>query len=208
MKNSFVRFLLLLSLSLPGFSQVTQRFERLSTVSGLSQSTIYKIIQDRRGFLWFATADGLNRYDGHSFVIYRHDPGDANALSGSDISTLLEDQEGNLWVAARSSGLNKINLKTGKITRFSHGPKGIDFSSLTISSLLAVGKNRIYASVNGLGLLVFDSQKNVFLPKESELKNPLLKEIVRLYKHSNGSIWMGTRTGQLISFVSNHNYIP
>jgi ligand-binding sensor domain-containing protein len=122
MKYQLIRFLILLSLSLPGFSQVTQRFERLSTVSGLSQSTIYKIIQDRRGFLWFATADGLNRYDGHSFVIYRHDPGDANTLSGSDISTLLEDQEGNLWVAARSSGLNKINLKTGKITRFSHGP--------------------------------------------------------------------------------------
>jgi signal transduction histidine kinase/ligand-binding sensor domain-containing protein/DNA-binding response OmpR family regulator len=208
MKYQLIRFLLLLSLSLPGFSQVTQRFERLSTVSGLSQSTIYKIIQDRRGFLWFATADGLNRYDGHSFVIYRHDPGDANTLSGSDISTVLEDQEGNLWVAARSSGLNKINLKTGKITRFSRGPRGIDFSSLTISSMLAVGKNRIYASVNGLGLLVFDSQNNIFLPKESELNNPLLKEVVRMYKHSNGSIWMGTRTGQLISYVSHHSFIP
>ena len=100
MKNSFVRFLLLLCLSLPTFGQATQRFERLSTASGLSQSTINKIIQDHRGFLWFATADGLNRYDGHSFVIYRHDPGDANTLSGSDISTLLEDEDGNLWVAS------------------------------------------------------------------------------------------------------------
>lgn len=208
MKSSLIRFLLLLSLSLPGFSQATQRFERLSTVSGLSQSTINKIIQDRRGFLWFATADGLNRYDGHSFVIYRHDPGDANTLSGSDISTLLEDEDGNLWVAARSSGLNKINLKTGKITRFSRGPKGIDFSSLTISSLLNVGKHRIYAAVIGLGVLVFDTQKNTFLSNESELKNPLVKDVVRLYKHSNGSIWMGTRTGQLISYVGNHSFIP
>jgi signal transduction histidine kinase/ligand-binding sensor domain-containing protein/DNA-binding response OmpR family regulator len=208
MKYQLFRFLLLLSLSLPGFSQATQRFERLSTVSGLSQSTINKIIQDRRGFLWFATADGLNRYDGHSFVIYRHDPGDANTLSGSDISTLLEDEDGNLWVAARSSGLNKINLKTGKITRFSRGPKGIDFSSLTISSLLNVGKHRIYAAVIGLGVLVFDTQKNTFLSNESELKNPLVKDVVRLYKHSNGSIWMGTRTGQLISYIGNHSFIP
>ena len=74
MKYNLIRFLLLLCLSLPSFSQTSQRFERLSTVSGLSQSTISKIIQDRRGFLWFATADGLNRYDGHSFVIYRGIP--------------------------------------------------------------------------------------------------------------------------------------
>ncbi len=198
----------LLSLSQMTNGQVAQRFERLSTVSGLSQSTIIKIIQDRRGFLWFATADGLNRYDGHSFVVYRHDPGDSNTLSGSDISTVLEDTDGNLWVAARSSGLNKLDLKTGKITRFTHGPKGIDFSSLTISSLLNVGKHRVFASVLGVGLLVFDSQKNTYLPEESELKNPLIKDVVRLYKHSNGSIWMGTRTGQLISYVGKHNFIP
>jgi ligand-binding sensor domain-containing protein len=208
MKNSFIRFLLLLCLGVPAWGQSIQRFERLSTASGLSQSTIFKIIQDRRGFLWFATADGLNRYDGHSFVIYRHDPGDANTLSGSDISTVIEDQEGNLWVAARSSGLNKIDLKTGKITRFTRGPKGIDFSSMTISSLLNVGKHRLFASVIGVGILVFDTKNNTYLPGESEVNNPLVKDVVRLYKHSNGSIWMGTRTGQLISYVGNHSFIP
>jgi signal transduction histidine kinase/ligand-binding sensor domain-containing protein/DNA-binding response OmpR family regulator len=201
-------FIFLLLLNLPAFSQAVQRFERLSTASGLSQSTVTKIIQDRRGFLWFATMDGLNRYDGHSFVVYRHDPGDPNTLSGSDITTVLEDEDGNLWVAARSSGLNKIDLKSGKITRFTRGPRGIDFSSLTISSMLNAGKHRIYASVVGLGLLVFDSQNNTYLPKESELSNPLVKDVVRFYKHSNGSIWMGTRTGQLISFVGNHSFIP
>lgn len=208
MKNSFIRFMLLLCLGVPVLGQSIQRFERLSTASGLSQSTIFKIIQDRRGFLWFATADGLNRYDGHSFVIYRHDPGDANTLSGSDISSVVEDQDGNLWVAARSSGLNKVDLKTGKITRFTRGPKGVDFSSLTISSLLSVGKHRLLASVIGVGILVFDTQNNTFLPGESEVINPLVKEVVRLYKHSNGSIWMGTRTGQLISYVGNHSFIP
>lgn len=201
-------FILLLCLSLSGFGQVTQRYERLSTVSGLSQSTIFKILQDRRGFLWFATADGLNRYDGHSFVIYRHDPGDSNTLSGSDISTIAEDDDGNLWVSARSSGLNKIDLKTGKITRFTRGPQGIDFSSITVSSLLNVGKNRMFAAVSGIGLLVFDTKKNIFLPAESELRNSWVKEVVRFYKHSNGSIWLGTKSGQLISYVGNHNFIP
>lgn len=205
-KRLFLFFFLCLSLKT--FGQLTQRYERLSTASGLSQSTVFKIIQDRRGFLWFATADGLNRYDGHSFVIYRHDPGNPNTLSGSDISTVAEDDEGNMWVAARGSGLNKIDLNTGKITRFVRGPKGIDFSSLTISSLLRVANHRILAATNSVGLLVFDTKQNKFLPQESEIKNTLVKDIVRIYKHSNGSIWLGTKSGQLISYAGNKVFIP
>ena len=69
------------------WAQKSTRYERLTTASGLSQSTINKIIQDKKGFLWFATADGLNRYDGYSFRVYRNDPNDKKTLSGSDIST-------------------------------------------------------------------------------------------------------------------------
>ncbi len=189
-------------------AQPPQRYERLSTASGLSQSTVFKIIQDKRGFLWFATADGLNRYDGHSFVIYRHDPGEVNTLSGSDISSVVEDDEGNIWVAARSSGLNKIDLKTGKILRFRQKIRGIDFSSLTISSLLRVENHRIFATAVGVGLLAFDSKTNQFLLNESEFNHPLVKDAVRLYKHSNGSIWLGTKTGQLISYGGKRVIIP
>ena len=93
------------------WAQKSTRYERLTTASGLSQSTINKIIQDKNGFLWFATADGLNRYDGYSFTVFRNDPNDNKTLSGSDISTFCEDDEGNLWVGTRNAGLNKINLK-------------------------------------------------------------------------------------------------
>jgi ligand-binding sensor domain-containing protein len=84
------------------------RFERLTTASGLSQNTIHKIIQDKNGFLWFATADGLNRYDGYSFETFRNNPSDITSLSDSDVFSVTEDQEGDLWVGKRSSGLNKI----------------------------------------------------------------------------------------------------
>ena len=77
------------------WAQKSTRYERLTTASGLSQNTINKIIQDKKGFLWFATADGLNRYDGYSFTVYRNDPNDNKTLSGSDISTVCEDDEGN-----------------------------------------------------------------------------------------------------------------
>ena len=63
----------------PGSLKVT----RLTSDDGLSQNRIYAILQDRRGFMWFATQDGLNRYDGNTFVVYQHNPDDPNTLSTS-----------------------------------------------------------------------------------------------------------------------------
>ncbi len=197
---------LLISTSLLG--QVGSRYERLSTASGLSQSSIYKIIQDKKGFLWFATADGLNRYDGHNFKIYRNDPSDPSTLSGSDVFSIVEDDEGNIWVGTRSSGLNHLDLQTGKITRFMRGPNGQDISNLNIPSLINLGNHRVGVAALGFGLLVYHTQSKKLLATESELKNPLVKEVVRTFKHSNGSLWLGTRTGQLISVLGKHSFMP
>jgi signal transduction histidine kinase/ligand-binding sensor domain-containing protein/DNA-binding response OmpR family regulator len=206
MKKALIGFLLLLSLGVNAQKQT--RYERLSTASGLSQSSVYKIIQDKKGFLWFATGDGLNRYDGHNFKIYRNDPSDPKTLSGSEIFTVAEDDLGNLWVGTRNSGLNKIELSTGKITRFSKGPAGQDLSNANIPSILNLGKGKMGVAVLGLGYLVYDIRTNQVSPAESEWKNPYVKEVVRLFKHSSGTVWMGTRTGYLLSQLNAHSFIP
>ena len=64
------------------------RFDRLSLEEGLSQSTVYAIVQDRRGFMWFGTEDGLNRYDGYHFKVYRHEPENPQSLSNNTVYTL------------------------------------------------------------------------------------------------------------------------
>lgn len=189
-------------------AQKQTRYERLSTASGLSQSSVYKIIQDKQGFLWFATGDGLNRYDGHNFKIYRNDPSDPTTLSGSEIFTVAQDDEGNLWVGTRNSGLNKIELATGKITRFSKGPTGQDLSNSNIPSILNIGRGRMGVAVLGLGYLVYDIRSNQLISAESEWKNTMVKEVVRLFKHSSGTVWMGTRTGYLVSQLNAHSFIP
>jgi signal transduction histidine kinase/ligand-binding sensor domain-containing protein/DNA-binding response OmpR family regulator len=206
MKKSLFGFLLVVSFA--ALAQKQTRYERLSTASGLSQSSVYKIIQDKKGFLWFATGDGLNRYDGHNFKIYRNDPSDPKTLSGSEIFTVAEDDLGNLWVGTRNSGLNKIELATGKITRFTKGPTGQDLSNANIPSLLNVGKGRMGVAVLGLGYLVYDIETNQLISAESEWRNPIVKEVSRLFKHSSGSVWMGTRTGYLVSQLNAHSFIP
>ena len=190
------------------YAQKNARYERLTTASGLSQSTINKIIQDKKGFLWFATSDGLNRYDGYSFTVYRNDPSDPKTLSGSDISTVCEDDEGNLWVGTRNAGLNKLDLRTGQVSRFLRGPHGEDISSSIIPSIVNMGHHKIGVAVVGKGFFMLNSKENTIIKSESDFSNPLIKEVVRFFKHSNGSLWIGTRTGQLISMLGNKTYLP
>lgn len=84
------------------------RFEHISVSQGLSNSTVMSILQDRDGFLWFGTEDGLNRFDGHNFKIYHHVPGDSNGLLSSNINRLYQDRAGFLWVGTWQ-GLDKFD---------------------------------------------------------------------------------------------------
>src|SRR5437016_6322434 len=67
-------------------------FEHLTTKDGLSHSRVNRILQDRQGFMWFATWDGLNKYDGYKFIVYRNDPDDSTSISSSRIVDILEDR--------------------------------------------------------------------------------------------------------------------
>ena len=75
------------------------KFTHLTTNDGLSDNRINSILQDRRGFMWFATEDGLNRYDGNTFVVYKNNPDDPNTLSANLIQNLIEDGQGNRGMA-------------------------------------------------------------------------------------------------------------
>ena len=71
-----------------------QKFEHISVEHGLSHSTVNCILQDSKGFMWFGTDDGLNRYDGYSFTVYRHNPDDPQSLSHNQVWSLFEDASG------------------------------------------------------------------------------------------------------------------
>ena len=84
------------------------RFERLSIEDGLSQSTIFSIYQDSKGFMWFGTEDGLNRYDGYDFTIYRKDLEDPHSIKGIEAWSIREDRTGALWVGTRGSAPHRL----------------------------------------------------------------------------------------------------
>lgn len=86
-------------------------FKRLTINEGLSQNTAFCILQDKTGYIWIGTEDGLNKYDGYDFTIYKHENNDKNSLSNSQVNALCEDPKQNLWVGT-SKGLNLLNRDT------------------------------------------------------------------------------------------------
>ena len=92
-------------------------FERIDSRSGLSHSTVTALLQDKRGFLWVGTVDGLNRYDGYEFVVYRNAPSDTTSLSGNNVTALYESGDGRLWVGTLS-GLNLFDPTTETAVRY------------------------------------------------------------------------------------------
>ncbi|MCP4123003.1 MAG: hypothetical protein GY751_14725 [Bacteroidetes bacterium] len=98
------------------------RFERLFEKEGWAQSSFHCAIQDRTGFLWFGTSDGLLRYDGYSLKAFRYDPARTDSLAGNLVHALLQDRQGRIWVGSYGGGLNKFNPDTETFTRYQHDP--------------------------------------------------------------------------------------
>ena len=105
-KNSFlVAFFLALTFS--SFAQEL-KFCHITTEQGLSVGAVNCVLQDSRGFMWFGTQDGLNKYDGYTITVFKHNPLDSNSLSTNFINTLYEDKNGILWIGC-SGGLYRFD---------------------------------------------------------------------------------------------------
>jgi ligand-binding sensor domain-containing protein len=96
------------------------RFARLTAKDGLSTDQTFHSAQYRYGFMWFATIDGLNRYDGAKFKIYRHDPDDPSSLSNNVVRAMIVDQNGIPWLGTFGGGLNQYDPKKDAFIRYQH----------------------------------------------------------------------------------------
>ncbi len=112
------------------------RFERLTNEDGLSQNTVFAIVQDRQGFIWLATKVGLNRYDGYGFKVYTHDPHDPGTLANGFVRVLHEDRSGMLWIGTYGGGLDRFDPVTETFTHYRHDPA--DPASLSHDDVRAI----------------------------------------------------------------------
>ncbi len=176
----------------------TARFEHLGVEEGLPHETVLSVIQDQDGFMWFATADGLSRYDGASFTVFRHDKENSNSLSNNNTFALIQSQDGLLWIGTDPGGLNVFDPKTQKFTFFMHSAD--DANSLaddSVWSLLEARDGSIWAGTRG-GLSRLDRASGKFtnyLPDPNDPRSLANPVVYRIYEDKTGQIWVGTRGG-------------
>src|SRR5882757_693405 len=136
-KPLFLDYLLLLLLCFPATAQQPNlKFEHLDINAGLSQNNVLNVLQDSRGFIWFGTRDGLNKYDGYQITIYRNDPKNKGSLSNNFISDIIEDHRGFIWVGTRGGGLCRYDRATNQFTSFRKDAGRSSIPSDVITSLV------------------------------------------------------------------------
>jgi ligand-binding sensor domain-containing protein len=170
------------------------RFEHITIQDGLSQNTGQVIFQDRRGFLWVGTQDGLNRYDGYTFTVFKNDPEDATTISSNSILSLEEDDNGTLWVGTLD-GLNRFNAGAEIFTRYKNIPDNpLSLSNNTITSIFQDSDGALWVGTLS-GLNRFNLQTNGFEHFHNLTNDPasLSSNVISvIFEDSRHQLWIGT----------------
>lgn len=173
------------------------RFERLTEEHGLSVSVVYDMAQDPQGFLWFATEDGLERYDGRQFKIFKHDPENPGSLSYNWVNVVCVDRNGAVWAGTNGGGLNLYDARTAQFTIYRNNPK--DPGSLVSDVILALEEDAIGNLWVGTdkGLEQFDREQGKFIHfQSSEVPEEMRQATVQsILTDSIGRMWVGTMKG-------------
>lgn len=173
-------------------------FSQISVEQGLSNSWIEAICQDSRGFMWFGTRDGLNRYDGQQIKVYRNNAKDTTTISDNFIRFIYEDHAHNLWVGT-ANGLNMFDAATEAFTRYKHNTAASkSISNNTITGVYEDSKGNIWVTTLGGGLNLFNKkEKNFYCFRHSAKDSTSISDdIVNcVYEDGQGRLWVGTESG-------------
>jgi ligand-binding sensor domain-containing protein/signal transduction histidine kinase/AraC-like DNA-binding protein len=194
----------------PGSSS---KIKKYTTVNGLTNNVVYKIVQDRQGFMWFATEDGLNRYDGHSFVSYRNDPTNKKTISQNFIQSIYSDVHGDIWVGTAESGLNRYNYRSDDFTIFRHNPRNrYSINGNDIISIVPARNGNLWVASYRNGINCYDRKSGRFYDRKDILaacKNKGNYKVQSILEGRNGIFWVGTQGNGLYAYdLVNRKSIP
>lgn len=192
------------------------KFEKLTTDDGLSHSHIYTIFQDSRGFLWFGSRDGLNKYDGGKVTVFRNDPDDSTSIGNGQIRKIAEDSYGNLWIATWGGGLSKFERKSNTFRQFVHNPTDATSIPTNNTTTLAIDDNdHLWIGTDGHGVLKFNTntgQHSRYRHEPGDITSLGNDIIASILVSRKGEVLIGTEGGGLNVFEPQtngfHRYMP
>ncbi len=181
-KRFYILLLLGIQLALHGQSL---RFHRMGVNNGLSQNTVISVVQDLNGFIWMGTQDGLNRYDGYSFRIYRHADNDPASLSNNYVMSLAVDKQGNTW-AGTTNGLNRVDGKSGQLKRVDLSRLVKNAPNYRIFAITCAENGTVYFGMSW-GLFSIDTLGKISRVKAISDKTPCTELQLR-----DNKLWIGS----------------
>jgi methyl-accepting chemotaxis protein/ligand-binding sensor domain-containing protein len=186
-------------------------FEHISVEHGLSQSTVHCILQDRKGFLWFGTDAGLNRYDGFKFQVFHPEKDKPNSMSGDWILGMMEDRRGYLWMATRDGGITILDPDTMTFVPILPSKEEGGLDSKTVNQMGEDKEGNVWLGTETAGLCMVSKDYKMpgkpkiqrFQSSESDPKGAPTGGVLAIFTDSKGTLWIGSRLRGLGKLVSN-----
>lgn len=195
----------------------TLEFERLSDTKGFSHFSVYSILQDRDGFLWFGSLNGLSRYDGYQFKVFKNEESDSTGLSDDWVLALHEDADGILWIGTATGGLNRFDPGSGQFQHFelidyvvaSHAEDiplleaPVPYSLLVNKSITSIHEDLdgvLWIGTWGGRMVKFDKNNERFLKyghPQTDDQLSYQSPITKIFRDRQGILWIGTFGGGL-----------
>lgn len=190
MKNILYIVLLVLGVHYSFGQQKEYNFINFSSKNGLASNTVNAIIKDKYGFMWFGTEDGLNKFDGHNFTVYRHRENDSTSIGRGAVMAMLEDKEGNLWIGTNIT-LSVYNRSLNNFINY-------DFTKIGwIRSLCADHNGNIWVGTYS-GLFYFNTKThkiNAYKVDPTDDRALNSEMILCVFEDSKSNVWVGTKVG-------------
>lgn len=178
-------------------------FTALTGEDGLSSGNVYGIAQDAQGFLWFATGDGLSRYDGYAFRNFRFDRNNPSSLGHNTVVAIRPGRGGVLWLGTTGGGVDRFDPVTETFTHFRHDPKNprsLSSNSISKAGLLEDPQGALWVGTNDSGLNRLDPVTGAVTHFRHDPQNTnslSSNNIESVYLDSDGALWIGTADGGL-----------
>ncbi len=177
------------------------QFTQLTSEEGLSQNSVLVIMKCSQGFMWFGTRDGLNKYDGYTFTVFKPEPSNPYSLSDNTITALLEGNDGSIWIGTGSGGLNRYDRRLDRFIRYQYDPENPgSISSDHIQALFLDRAGQLWIGTSGGGLNRFDDETESFISYQNDPQDPQSlsnNNVVAIQEDRSGTFWIGTLGGGL-----------
>ena len=172
-------------------------FKHLGIENGLSQNSVFSILQDRQGFVWFGTKEGLNRYDGYNFKVFNRDPSDSSSIGGNVINSIIEDPNGEIWVGTEK-GIFIYSPLTESFSPFKAITKNKESITGSVTDIQIDAKGNLWIAVAGYGAFFYDTSKK-------QLRSILVESTIKK-KYSPNFCWSICIDNDGVVWTGSHNY--